>query len=1040
MYTNHGLRFLFISAIMAFAVLLPGLQCTPRKPGDEGYEAGRPSMAVGLVPFWERINYGMDLAGGAELKYRLPGIEGEQLDIAIDVIRKRLDIFGLKEIVLRKAGRSHFLIQLPGVGSEEVDRIQKVLARSGRLDFKLLVGEDEMAEAEQTRWIEDIRRQKEARTWTEDQDYDVGDFVERDRETREERSRRTVLLDNRLTVPGAYLGRVFPDRDDNGLPAVGFQFKEGAGSKLFGQLTGDNVGRRLAIVLDGEMASAPTIQGPIFGRGQITGDFTQEEVRDLLVVLQGGSLPARPELESRVAVGPGLGRASIQSGRWAMAVGFALVLGFMLVYYLEAGIAACLALAGNVLLVVSAMVVFQATLTLPGIAGVVLTVGMSVDANIIIFERIREELQNGKTIRQALTNGFDRAFWTIFDSNITTLLTGVILYYVGTGPIKGFAVTLSLGILTSMFTAIYCTRALLALAVARGWLSTLRTPLAFQVPSIEFVRLQRVFVPISAAATLGGLALFLGRGPEKYGIDFTGGALLQVGLRRPLTRQEVASRLAAHKDEYASVEVQEVGLLRAGRGEDEGGTDYQIRCRARVVPEKFPPHEAGTAVEGRSPLVFRAHLVVPEGEEPDLASLKAVLGAVPPEERASYGLSEDEGRAVFDAVTAQVGEAQGSFRLLTLGSGPLPAEAHERAAATYRGFLALTPAVRLADLLTIFKEDVTLVLGDDLAPGGLLGHEVVRSGGTDGGAAGEVRIRFRANLRAASGGELDAAAVTEALRSTPEAVRRAFADDVVRPAFAESTVELAAASEALGVYREAAVTTGVLPLGDLQAEEAAQALEAALEGSDRVRVAEAVARDDEIGQAVATDLLAKGILAMVCSLVAIIVYLTFRFEYNFGLGAVVALVHDVCIAAGALVAADLAGFDLKIDLPTVAAFLTIIGYSLNDTIVIFDRIRENTGLYRRMDYAEMVNLSINQSLSRTFYTSCTTLLVLFALMGCGVKVVQEFAYAMIVGVVVGTYSSSFVACPVLLWLRERDRRREERLRGATPSGTVAAQA
>jgi preprotein translocase subunit SecD len=267
-------------------------------------------------------------------------------------------------------------------------------------------------------------------------------------------------------VSGEMLDTASATFDQNNRPAVSFVLNA-AGAKRFGKVTGDNIGRPFAIILDGKVVSAPTIQSQIFGNGQITGDFSVAETNELALVLRAGALPAPLIVMEERSIGPGLGADSIAAGEIAALVGLLLVIIYMLLSYGLFGVFADLALGVNIVLIVAALSALQATLTLPGIAGIVLTIGMAVDANVLIFERIREELANGRSVIAAIDSGYQRALATIIDSNLTTLFATLFLYIFGSGPIKGFAVTLGIGIATSLFSAVMVTRMFIALWVAR---------------------------------------------------------------------------------------------------------------------------------------------------------------------------------------------------------------------------------------------------------------------------------------------------------------------------------------------------------------------------------------------------------------------------------------------------------------------------------------------------------------------------------------------------------------------------------------------
>ena len=362
---------------------------------------------------------------------------------ALETIRNRIDQFGVREPTLQRQGERRIIIQLPGV--EDPSRAKSLIGKTALLEFKMVDNQANVASAqERGRAPEGLQLLYE---------------VSRDRQTGEVTERTPLLVKKEAALTGGNLtdARVeIGDRFNQSYVAIAF---DSVGAGAFDRLTAANVGRRLAIVLDGVVYSAPVIQERISqGRAQITGSFTLEEATDLAIALRAGALPAPVEVLEERNVGPSLGADSVRQGLISIIVGFILVLIFMAIYYKLSGAVAIMALLFNLLILLGALGFFGATLTLPGIAGIVLTVGMAVDANVLIFERIREELRLGKTIRSAIDSGYGKAFLTILDANVTTLIAALVLLQFGTGPIKGFAVTLSIGIVASMFTAIFVTR------------------------------------------------------------------------------------------------------------------------------------------------------------------------------------------------------------------------------------------------------------------------------------------------------------------------------------------------------------------------------------------------------------------------------------------------------------------------------------------------------------------------------------------------------------------------------------------------------
>ncbi|WP_457571968.1 protein translocase subunit SecD [Desulfovulcanus sp.] len=370
------------------------------------------------------------------------------LDQAIKTIRNRIDQFGVAEPDIRRQEGNRILVQLPGLGDPQ--RAIKIIGKTAHLEFKLV--DDEVDIQKALKGILPPGREL-AFIYKKMPDGSM--------------SKQPIVLRKEVVLTGEYITDANTAFDSYGQAYVSLSFNK-RGARIFERVTGENVKKRLAIVLDGKVYSAPVIQEKISGgRASITGRFTTEEAHDLAIVLRAGSLPAPVHIMEERSVGPSLGQESIEKGVFSALIGGAIVLLFMIIYYGFAGVIADIALIFNILLIMAGLAGFGATLTLPGIAGIILTIGMAVDANVLIFERIREELRRGLSPRAAIDEGFGRATLTILDANVTTIIAAIILYQFGTGPIRGFAVTLTLGILASMFTAIFVSRAIFDLWLAR---------------------------------------------------------------------------------------------------------------------------------------------------------------------------------------------------------------------------------------------------------------------------------------------------------------------------------------------------------------------------------------------------------------------------------------------------------------------------------------------------------------------------------------------------------------------------------------------
>jgi len=420
------------------------------------------------------INLGLDLQGGLymvlqpdyeELKKRRGGEELSQADVkdamrrVMEILRNRIDKFGVSEPSITTQGEDRIVIELPG--SKDPDRAKNIVMGRGLLEFKL-VDEDTTAKLRRDMFDQDgnlidrsvIPESSELRYYWEKNNYGILE------------KKRAIVIYKKMLLDGSYIKRAQVQTDQFGKPEVVFSLSS-EGAKKFADITGDNVGKMLAIVLDGKILSMPVIRERIPGGNvRITGNFTMNEAKDLALILRAGAFPVPLEIVEERTVGPTLGEDSIKAGIKAAIIGSIFVLGFMLLYYKLSGIVADIAVILNMFILLGVLAWLNFTLTLSGIAGMILTVGMAVDANVIIFERIKEELRSGKTISASIQAGYDKAFRTILDANMTTLIATFVLSQFGSGPIKGFAVTLSIGIVINMFTSIFVTRLLYDIGVS----------------------------------------------------------------------------------------------------------------------------------------------------------------------------------------------------------------------------------------------------------------------------------------------------------------------------------------------------------------------------------------------------------------------------------------------------------------------------------------------------------------------------------------------------------------------------------------------
>jgi preprotein translocase subunit SecD len=667
---------------------------------------------------------------------------------ALEIIRRRIDEVGTREPTIQRQGADRILIQVPGIGSAA--EVKELIGTTAQLTFQPVVSRTSDSNENPGSGNEILPAMD-----------DEGVFY---------------ILERAPVVTGDELVDAQPDFDQNGRPAVSFRFNA-SGARDFGDYTAENIGNPFAIVLDEEVISAPTIQSHIpGGSGIITGDFTVEESTQLAILLRAGALPAGLEFLEERTIGPELGADSIEAGKIACIVAFVLVLAYMLATYRSFGVFANIALIVNVGLIFGLLSLIGATLTLPGIAGIVLTIGMAVDANVLVFERIREEMKTAKGPARAIELGYEKAMSAIIDANITTFLTAMILYTMGSGPVRGFAITLGLGIITSVFTALFVTR-----LIAVMWFERKRPKTVLQgrglrlVPqdtAIDFFSRWKLWLGISGVMIMVALGSFAVQGLN-FGIDFKGGTTIRTQSAEPVN-------VAQYREAIGDLGLGDV-----------------------TITEVFDP---------------------------------------------TFG--PDENVAMI-RIQAQEGS-------------------------------------------------------ESVSP------EVI-------------------------------AEVESALQS-------------VVPGIAFTSVE-------------------------------------------------------SVGPKVSGELIQAAIIAIALAITAVLIYIWLRFEWQFAVGAVIALVHDVALTVGVF-----SEFQIQFDLAIIAALLTIVGYSLNDTVVVFDRVRENLRKYKKRPLREVLNLSINETLSRTIMTSVTTLLALLALYALGGDVIRGFVFAMIWGVLIGTYSSIFVASTMLMWL------------------------
>ncbi len=481
-------------------------------------------------------------------------IRTHAVEQSLEIIRNRIDQFGVAEPVIIRQGEAEIVVQLPGV--KDPKRALKLLGDTAQLEFKKVADSaginiglmaEEALKAGQWNgtWTDHKELAKLNRALQNRLPEDTRIYIEKDTDSKTGKDIiRPILLNTQILMTGEMVknAQVRISNQFNE-PYVSIDFTS-KGGRVFAKLTGENVGKRMAIVLDDIVRSAPVIREKILGgSAQISGSFTHEEAADLAIVLRVGALPAPVDIIQNMTVGASLGQDSINKGMTSGIFGAMIVLAFMAIYYRLSGIIANTALILNILFLFTGLAILNATLTLPGIAGIILSIGMAVDANVLIFERMREEYALGKSVKSSVDGGFGKAFWTIVDSQVTTLITAMALFMFGTGPIKGFAITLSLGIIFNLFTALFCSRLMFDTLYSFRALKKLSFMEFIKKPNIDFMKIRKITYTLSGTLVLIGLiaCVQIARGKANMGVDFSGGSLLQYKATTDFTMDEVRS-------------------------------------------------------------------------------------------------------------------------------------------------------------------------------------------------------------------------------------------------------------------------------------------------------------------------------------------------------------------------------------------------------------------------------------------------------------------------------------------------------------------
>jgi SecD/SecF fusion protein len=794
-------------------------------------------------------------------------------------------------------------------------------------------------------------------------------------------------------ITGKYLVNANSGQGSDLGPAVHFAF-DTAGGNLFRKITGKNVPsgegpnevkRHLAIILDGQVMSAPTINTEIGGQGQISGNFTRKEVDSLVNILRAGRLPAtlKPQPVSENTMAPTLGADTIKAGVYSVLVAFGAVIIFMIIYYRFAGLVASLALMSNLLLTIGFMTAVQATFTLPGLAGIVLMLGMAVDANVLIYERLREERERGANLASAIRNGYERALPTIIDTHLSSIFTAIVLYLVGNDQLKGFGVSLTVGLIISLFTSLYMTRAIFDFGLAKGWVKKLSMLRMFARPNIDFMGIRKPMFIVTVALALLGFALFFGRAP--FNIDFVGGT----AFGSQLTKAVDVAELRGYLDDKRIKKMLDVALV----VEEED----PVATRPATGENKDDPKNP----EKKLNLGTGRFLVTYKDGEKRSVSLVNPPDAPSKEDRAL--LVKERLQALPDITVEQ---------LFPSNEEHPPGKTPHFSVRTAEK----EPEIVQASLDRLLRDDQgkTLLKRIYVATEPFKGREA--------------KLKF---FEQAPAKDADLAKEPGTAFASPIFVKSFFTRELLKAYQLDDKKKLPpfeilgdGASSADGRFKVMRIKFEKAPEKDDMAK-IALALQRTVEHFN-----DAIQPDrlENFDPQLASENRNRALMAILASWVAILVYLWFRFgNWTFGLAAVICLVHDLFITLGFIAAAHyfhdtwwgqlLKLEDFKVDLPAIAALLTLVGYSVNDTIVVFDRIKEVRGKNPDLT-AKIINDSVNQTLSRTLLASFTTWLVVAVLFWFGGPGVHLFAFVMVIGVIVGTYSSIYIASPLLLMFGE----------------------
>ncbi|MCB9894427.1 MAG: protein translocase subunit SecD [Planctomycetes bacterium] len=964
----------------------------------------------------------------------------------IETLNRRLGTTGITELNIAPLGENRIEVKLPEFStSAETARYKQLLQTTGKLEMRVLAAEDgEFSKLEYPKVPDDEGYKYK---WLKLAKDDVSSALVKTDAAGNKYVPVQVIDD--YSIGGKDLDNIQPSTDRQGRMAVSFDLK-GLAVARFEALTrkhkkaasGGEDPRLLAVIIDDQVYSAYSIEDTISGSVQLSGNFNTQERDDIINVLKSGSLNVKLKLEGEESVGPSEGAEAVKRGLWSLVIGAIGVFAFALLVYRGLGLLTIFNLVMVVLLIMGAMSAGLGTLTMPGIAGVVLTIGMAIDANILINERIREEREKNQNTRGAVEEGFKNALSAIVDSNVTTLLTALILYKVGSGPIQGFALTLAMGIVATLYTSLAAYK-----AMVMGILNIKRDA-QFNMAGLKFARNRninwlRLMVPGIFAAfimvTLGGSFMVV-HGSEVLGIEFRGGHTFRIQMKEGYERDEIAKLLIdensgeAKFDWADSVEVQPV--FRLGSDLEGGKADrFDFRFPMRTEWESQDPEEITRMLQADLESVYGEYMVeegwLPTTTNVKQATLRATLRfklAKPAEFAEQYPDGFDKPWVATNDGWGEKAETPREKRAIWFADLAavdadviIPTVPERNAAGDREKYTVEIRNVVIADEKDLvskrdkFKAAIEKYFIDPARVIELDGDPNYEYFATQANLNIHVALLENVNVKE----------FTETVQGVTDGPLGATRLRV--------TTENPDAEEAriFDISSDGPLTFSPEPTDPSNFGSVAAAVNSAVsewlkgqqpEGNE---ISKRFLLSSAIGATVAAESQWRALFAIVAALVVVVIYIRIRFaSVAWGLAAVVALLHDSFVVVGLIGIADYFGADIKIDLTVVAAVLTVIGYSLNDTIINFDRIRENLKSDRlatggKTPLKEIINTSINQMLSRTVMTSGTTAVTTLAMLFLGGPLLKGFAFAMTAGIVVGTFSSIYIAGPILLFFDRR---------------------